>query len=61
MAMQIKLDAGTLLGFKIVATGESAVILHSPKTGAKGCPAIGKDAGLDAASQSSGENGRERR
>lgn len=33
----IKLDLRKLLGFKIIADGESVVKLHSPKIGAKGC------------------------
>jgi hypothetical protein len=33
----VKLDPRTLLGFKIVATGESTATLRSPKIGGKGC------------------------
>ncbi len=33
----IKLDPKTLLGFKIVATGQSAAAVRSPKIGAKTC------------------------
>jgi len=56
-ASQIKLDARTLLGFKIVAGGETAVPVHSPKIGGKGCPAIAADvspAENGGASQSGG-------
>ena len=34
---QIKLDPKTLLGFKIIADGESEAKLRSPKIGAKDC------------------------
>ena len=37
---EIKLDPRKLLGFKIVATGESAAALRSPKIGAKGCAMV---------------------
>jgi hypothetical protein len=36
----INLDPRKLLGFKIIANGESSATLRSPKIGAKGCPVI---------------------
>lgn len=33
----IRLNPRNLLGFKIIAGGESATVLHSPKIGGKGC------------------------
>ena len=39
----INLDPRKLLGFKIVANGESSATLRSPKIGAKGCPVINAD------------------
>ena len=49
----INLDPRKLLGFKVIANGESSGTLRSPKIGAKGCPVIERrrDAGhcgLDA-------------
>lgn len=38
---EIKLDPKKLLGFKIIATGESMATLHSPKIGGKGCAIVG--------------------
>lgn len=40
----IKLDPRKLLGFKIIADGETRLALHSPKIGGKGCPFIAADA-----------------
>jgi hypothetical protein len=40
----IKLDPRKLLGFKIIAAGDSTAKLYSPKIGAKGCPVISSDA-----------------
>ena len=37
---KIKLDLTRLLGFKIIATGESTATLRSPKIGGKGCTVI---------------------
>ena len=37
---EIKLDPRKLLGLRIIATGDSAMALHSPKIGGKGCPVI---------------------
>ena len=34
---EIKLDPKKLLGFKIIANGESSATLHSPKIGGKSC------------------------
>jgi len=42
----IKLDPGKLLGFKIIAGGESTMRLTSPKIGDKGAPSMGQDAAL---------------
>ena len=47
----IKLDPRKLLGFKIIATNETAVTLHSPKIGGKQCQVV--DATQDAASSAS--------
>ena len=33
----IKIDPSKLLGFKIIATGETAMTLRSAKIGVKGC------------------------
>lgn len=33
----IKIDPSKLLGFKIIANGETSVTLHSAKIGVKGC------------------------
>jgi hypothetical protein len=41
----IKLDSSKLLGFKIVADGESTVRLTSPKIGDKGAPIIAQIVG----------------
>jgi hypothetical protein len=41
---EIKLDPRKLLGFKIVADGNSVVKLHSPKIGTKGCTVTDADA-----------------
>ncbi|HEY1384126.1 MAG TPA: hypothetical protein VGF43_10945 [Dongiaceae bacterium] len=46
---KIKLDPAKLLGFKIVATGQSTVTLRSPKIGGKGCPGVDMAAGTTAA------------
>lgn len=40
----IKLNPRKLLGFKVVANGGSADVLHSPKIGGKGCQTINADA-----------------
>ena len=40
----IKLDLRKLLGFKLVADGESTVRLTSPKIGDKACAVLGEDA-----------------
>jgi hypothetical protein len=37
---EIKLDITRLLGFKIIATGESTATLRSPKIGGKGCTVV---------------------
>ena len=41
----IKLDPSKLLGFKIIADGESTVRLTSPKIGDKGAPIIAQIVG----------------
>lgn len=41
---EIKLDPRKLLGFKIIADGNSVAKLHSPKIGAKGCTVTDTDA-----------------
>jgi hypothetical protein len=40
----IQLDTKKLLGFKIIANGESNATLRSPKIGIKGCPVINTEA-----------------
>lgn len=44
---EIKLDPRKLLGFKIIASSETTVTLHSPKIGGKQCQVV--DARPDAA------------
>ena len=44
----VKLDPRKLLGFKIIASNETTVTLHSPKIGAKQCQVV--DAAPGAAS-----------
>ena len=41
----IKLDPRKLLGFKIIARGESTLALQSPKIGGKQCQVIDADTG----------------
>ncbi len=41
---KIKLDPRKLLGFKIIADGNSVMKLHSPKIGAKDCSVTETDA-----------------
>ena len=36
----IKLDPRKLLGFKIIATNETSMTLHSPKIGVKQCQSV---------------------
>ena len=36
----IKIDTEKLLGFKIIASGETSVTLHSAKIGVKGCTVV---------------------
>ena len=40
----VKLDLGKLLGFKIIANGESTMRLTSPKIGDKACAVVTEDA-----------------
>ena len=47
----VKLDPRKLLGFKIIATNETTMTLHSPKIGGKQCQVV--DAAPDAASSAS--------
>ena len=44
----INLDPKKLLGFKIIAKGESSGTLHSPKIGGKGCQSIASDESASA-------------
>ena len=37
----VKLDPRKLLGFKIIASNETTVTLHSPKIGGKQCAVVG--------------------
>lgn len=41
----IKIDPRKLLGFKIIADGESTIRLSSPKIGDKGAPAVAQIVG----------------
>jgi hypothetical protein len=38
---QVKLDPSKLLGFKIIASNETTMTLHSPKIGGKQCAVVG--------------------
>ena len=38
---EIKLDPRKLLGFKIIASNETTMTLHSPKIGDKQCAVVG--------------------
>jgi hypothetical protein len=38
---EIKLDPRKLLGFKIIASGQTTMTLHSPKIGGKQCAVVG--------------------
>ena len=44
----INLDPRKLLGFKIIAKGESSGTLRSPKIGGKGCQSIASDESASA-------------
>jgi hypothetical protein len=46
---EIKLDTTRLLGFKIIATGESTATLRSPKVGGKACTVVEMVAGTNTA------------
>jgi len=46
---KIKLDPTKLLGFKIIATGQSPATLRSPKIGGKNCPSVDMAASTSAA------------